>query len=163
MLGTCVCVCVKVYVYLKHGWRFSPHTLACFLTHESTLNDRHVHIKYRVNRHYFDTDLPSNVQDHRPHHTDDTDHNFNFFQFFSSLLKPSVCRWFEPTTSCSVVKRSATELHRTDEKGDYDFLSGAAQPGVVARQTCPYQVSILDGWWGGWATATIQHLLMKQY
>ena len=25
---------------LKRGWRFSPYTLACFLTHEFTLNDQ---------------------------------------------------------------------------------------------------------------------------
>ena len=120
--------------YLKHGWRFSPYTLACFLTHESTLNDRRVHIKYRVNRRLTPIFHPTPKTTQTTH---DTDHNFNFFQFFSSLLKPSVSRWFEPTTSCSVVKRSVTELHRTDEKCHHQCPYGAAQPGVVGRQTCP--------------------------
>ena len=81
-----VTVSVKqVYDGLKHGWRFSPLTLACFLTHESTLNDisstEFIFVEHR----------PSIIRP-RPHITYDTDHSFNFFQFFSSLLKLSVSR-----------------------------------------------------------------------
>ena len=57
-----------------------------------------------------------------------------------------------------MVKRSVTELHRTDEMCNHQCPYGAAQPGVVDRQTYPKQVSILDGWCR--ATAKVQNLMI---
>ena len=45
-----------------------------------------------------------------------------------------------------MVKRSVTELHRTDEICNYQFPYGAAQPGVVARQTSRSKFQL---WMGG--------------